>query len=299
MKEQIWKWNQLKNKSQFVNFVVAKIIEDLYEMNTIETLIFYCFLKFLQSQQQLISTVFSFHIFEVEMLKKIKYVRLQLEDDENLEYIAYCYDFIPTNDVKLFIDQIRKKNIGNKVLTQHAKRLDCKNPLYLLDDDLEFLLINLKYQEICFPFYNDIDFIKSFVKHFIKISTTTKLEDFFLYDIRYVPAIPNETFLTQIFESIDNVVTQKKYLIVLLNHLQNLIDDKMLTQGIIAKILIYKLTDDVEKYKSMLHFNNNPFINFLVAKALHKEPQYNELKHYLMNNNQQSQFTLRTISNLI
>lgn len=296
MENQIYKWNQLnkKDKYLFVNFVVNKIIIGDFK-DDIQILIFYLFLKFLQFKNW-IATIFDFDVFEVEMIKNCKFVRLKLKDDENLEYIGYCYDFIPFIEIKIFIDTIRKK----KLETLHYFRIDPQNAN---TSDLEFQIIQLKYNDLTIPYYyNNEDFIKSFVKNFLIKKLPIAIADFFKYDYKHVPEIPNICFLNEFFESMDVIVLHKKYLVLFLNHLQNLIEDQYLTIGIMCKMIIYKLTDEPLKYKLKIEKANateNGFIEFLIAKALNKKPNLQSLKKYLISQKEINQSTLYCISNLL
>ncbi len=304
--EQIWKWKQLdeNKKLDFTTFIITSIIENKNH-NPIQALILLSVLKFLKSLH-LIAVIFykNLELFEVDLLKKIKHVRLQLQDDFNLEYMCFVYDFLPI-EVKCFIDQIRKQH--NKIETMeqciHFIRCDLNNQSHykwFLENngtDLEIMIQYLKYDERCFPFYSDQDFIVSFI-----FSKNLKIpENAFLYDIRYVPKYPNAFFLQQVFDSIDQIVIERKHIPLLLNHLQNLMEDKLLTTGIIAKMLIYKLTNDVSNFSTILQMTKpetNEFINFLIQKALTKPPNLSTLKIWIQSN-QLSDLTLLSILHVL
>ncbi len=298
--EQIWKWNQLSinEKLHFGSFIIETIIEKFN--SSINSLILLCLFRFLKASN-LIATIFHNNLtfFELRLIEQIKHIRLQLKDDLNIEYVCFCYDFAP-KEIQKFIDQIRKQHATPSSMNQciHFIRCDNKNIDHYKwfiehgGQDLEIRIIHLDYSNDCFPFYSEKQFIQSYLRSHVVIEKLDKWKDFFKYDIRYVPQYPNELFLNQLFNSIDDICLHGKiYLQLLLNHLENI---KEKTIGIKAKMMIYKLTNEIYEFKQ----DQNEFFNFLIDKALKKEPNFIALKKWILEN-ATNQSALKSIYYLI
>jgi hypothetical protein len=168
------------------------------------------------------------------------------------------------------------------------------------NEKLEFQIINLQYNENCFPFYDDKKFILSFIQFYFVEKKPQTSRDFFHYDFLHVPKYPNDLFLNELFESIDKIVLYgKQYLVLLLNHIENIIEKNLLTIPIIVKMVLYKLTID-DKYSLLLSQKTeqqNGFIQFLIDKALSKQIDLSRLKNYLILEektiNQSTLFTIK------
>ncbi len=310
----IWQWNTLSSdksiKLQFANFVVSEIVTKRYTCDLVYTLTLVCLIRFLKHQNCIASVFFNaFQVLETEMISKIKHVRLQIKDDVHVEIIARLYDFIPLTEIKIFIDGIRIQHNNNSDLSQSLHSVRCNyfnaNPKHLdylmqhheKNDFLTDICIsNLVFDVVCLPFYSSYQYVLAYSKkHTLpQQKKTNDYKDYFQYDIRFVPAVPNTLFLTQLFESIDALCIDKQYLSLLLNHLENLMEDGYLflkkhfpiALGILAKMLIYKLSADPQRIKLFLlqecKQEKDVFICFLIKKALNEEPNWDQLKENLV-----------------
>ncbi len=326
--EAIWKWRQLSNeeKIQFANYIVCEIVEKLHITNTIKKLHLLCCLRFI-IKENLIAQIFitPLSFFELDLLSKIKFVRFEIKDDENLEILGRLYEFNPP-EIQCFLTQIIKKQfiINPKTLQECIHLIRCsyfctnKNKQLLpfllqqhsedIKNNIDILIHYLVFDPLCFDFYTPKEYVLSFIfnHHIEKKQEKFTWQDYFEYDVHFVPAIPNELFLNQLFNSIDDICIDKKFIPLLLNHLFNLLDDNLLlidsdiNIGIISKMIIYHLSNQDEYLKCFLYKTQtkNGFIAFLVSKALGKEPDWESLKKYLINNaGNITQTILKTINN--
>ncbi len=283
--EVLWKWNLVSKRDRLdcAGFVVNEIVLKRYSCDLVYVLTLVCFLRFLKSKDCIASVFWKpLLFFEQEMIERIRHVRLQIKDDANVEIIARLYEFIPFDDIKHFIDEIRKTH---RSLPQslHTIRCDYFNVVDFSIADDDVLFCNLKFHPNVVNLYSVQQYVHAYAKHHfvVPLKTKTHWRDYFQYDIRFVPAVPNQLFLTQLFESMDDVCIEKKYVVVLLNHLQNVMEDGYIVPGIVAKMILYKLSPDPNSLAKMLHKNSDVFTNFLIDRALGNEIDWSEIKTHV------------------
>ena len=315
--EIFWRWSILNQseKLKFTSFVVTEVIETLDITDSVYSLLLASLLSFLKKEGLIASIFFeSLFFFELELLKKSKFARLALDPNSvNFELLCKLYDFIPLAEIKYFINQERKTYQKPQNVTECLHFIKCNSNLnvknesffdYLMfegkktiEENKHLFIEHLIFHPQIADFYSDEQYVKSFIKK--EFQRTTKnnkdREVYFIYDVHFVPEIPNQLFLTQLFNSMDKVCIHKKFVPLLLNHLQNLEEDGYLfdfnntiCMGIIAKMVLYKLSSDANKWKLFLDqkkskfLETNGFICFLVNLALQKPVRWNLLKIFLL-----------------